>query len=132
MVWIGLLCKEPSNSIIHMCKKLLSLLISFYISLSLFAQDEWENAIPTGLRWDINSNLSNYSSSLTNLKVANLVPETKENKKNNKVQYYSVELNYQIKESRPFELTVDVTNLNNRPDYKYVVYEGQKQKWHTK
>lgn len=106
--------------------------VFFMSTFVAFSQDEWEDAIPTGLKWDINYNLSSYSSSLTNLKVANLIPETKENKKNHKVQYYSADLNYQIKETRPFQLTVDVTNLNNRPDYKYGVYEGQKQKWHTK
>ena len=112
--------------------RIITLIFSFFSCLIVFAQSEWENAIPSGLRWDVNSHLSNYSSSLSNLKVANLVPETKEDKKNNRWASYNAELNYQIKETRPFELTVDVTNLNNRSDYKYAVYEGSKQKWHTK
>ncbi|MBD5337729.1 MAG: hypothetical protein HDR98_01230 [Bacteroides sp.] len=115
-----------------MLRQIFLVFVFFVGTLFAFSQDEWENAVPSGLKWDINYSLSSYSTSLTNLKVANLIPETKENKKNHKVQYYSVDLNYQIKEARPFQLTVDVTNLNNRPDYKYGVYEGQKQKWHTK
>ncbi|MCM1139543.1 MAG: tetratricopeptide repeat protein [Muribaculum sp.] len=115
-----------------MRKSVIILITCILNILSVYGQEEWESAIPSGLKWDVNYNLSSYSTSLSNLKVANLIPETKENKKNHKVQYYSVDLNYQIKETRPFEISVDVTNLNSRPDYKYAVYEGKNQKWHTK
>lgn len=116
----------------QMYKKLFGILLSLCFSLSLCAQDEWEDATPAGLKWDIDLKLTWYNSALNNLKVANLIPETKEDKKNNRWQSYVAKLNYQIKETRPFEITVDVTNLNNRPDYKYAVYEGKKQKWHSK
>lgn len=115
-----------------MIKKFILFLIGVIASFPAFSQDEWEDATPSGLKWDVNYNLSSYSSSLSNLKVANLIPETKEDKKNNRWQSYSADLNYQIKESRPFEITMDVTNLNNRGDYKYAVYENGKQKWHSK
>lgn len=108
------------------------LLFIFFLPLSLFAQSEWEDATPSGLKWDIDLKLSWYNTTLTNLKVANLIPETKEDKKNKKWRSYNAELNYQIKESRPFEITFDVTNLNNRADYKYAVYDGKKKKWHSK
>jgi predicted hydrocarbon binding protein len=97
-----------------------------------FSQEEWEDATPSGLKWDIDLKLTWYSTSLNELKVANLIPETKEDKKNNQWRSYTAKLNYQIKETRPFEMTVNVTNLNNRADYKYAVYDGKKQKWHTK
>lgn len=115
-----------------MIKKFILFLIGVMASFPAFSQDEWEDATPSGLKWDIDLKLTWYNSSLTNLKVANLIPETKEDKKNNRWQSYVAKLNYQIKETRPFEITVDVTNLNNRPDYKYAVYEGKKQKWHSK
>lgn len=115
-----------------MLRKLLLGFVFLMGTLVAFSQDEWETLPLPGLKWDIDLKLSRYSSSLNNLKVANLIPETKEDKKNNRWQSYDAKLNYQIKETRPFEITVDVTNLNNRPDYKYAVYEGKKQKWHSK
>ena len=89
-----------------MYKKLFEILLSLCFSLSLFAQDEWEDATPAGLKWDIDLKLTWYNSALNNLKVANLIPETKEDKKNNRWQSYNAKLNYQIKETRPFEITV--------------------------
>lgn len=108
---------------------LITLLLSTFPA---YSQQEWEDAVPTGLKWDVDLKLSWYRTSLDDLKVANLIPETKEDKKNNRWASLNAKLNYQIKETRPFEITVDVTNLNNRPDYKYAVYEGKKQKWHSK
>lgn len=115
-----------------MYKRILFTIFSVILPLMAFSQDEWEDATPAGLKWDVDLKLSRYNTALNNLKVANLVPETKEDKKNNRWTSYNAKINYQIKETRPFEITVDVTNLNNRPDYKYAVYEGQKQKWHSK
>lgn len=116
----------------YMIKKLVTFLIGILFALPAFSQEEWEDATPSGLKWDIDLKLTWYNSALNNLKVANLIPETKEDKKNNRWTSYNAKINYQIKETRPFEITVDVTNLNNRSDYKYAVYEGKKQKWHSK
>ncbi len=115
-----------------MVKKLLLLVVLASMAWSAFAQSEWESAGPTGLAWIIDSNLNRINSSMNNLVVANLVPETKEDKKNNRWHYYTAKINYQITESRPFEITLNVTNLNNQSGYKYPVYEGTKKKWHTK
>lgn len=114
-----------------MIKKLITFLIGILFALPVFSQEEWEDATPSGLKWDIDLKLTGYNSALNNLKVANLIPETKEDNKNNSWTSYSAKINYQINETRPFEITVDVTNLNNRPDYIYPIYEGQKQKWHA-
>lgn len=107
----------------NMVKKVILFIIGVLVALPALCQDEWEDATPFGLKWDIDLKLTWYNSSLINLKVVNLIPETKEDKKNNRWTSYSAKINYQIKETRPFEITVDVTYLNNRPDYKYAVYE---------
>lgn len=115
-----------------MVKKLILIVVSIVFTLSLSAQNEWENAGPTGLSWLVDPNLNKLSSTLTNLVVQNTVPETKEDKQNNRFHYYTAKINYQIKEDRPFVISVNVSNLNCKSGYKYPVYEGYKKKWHTK
>lgn len=96
----------------HMYKKLFTILISFSCILSLYAQEEWENAASSYLKWKTDTRLVNISDALTNLKVSNLTSESASDKANNKWSSMDACLNQTINLDRPCEIVFDVNNTN--------------------
>lgn len=98
----------------------------------VYAQSEWENVNTTNLRWSSNLKLRISSHSLANLIMWNPSAQSKEDERNNKWSSQNVRMGINWQETRPWRITFSIWNSNNRPDYKYKVYdEHHREKWHT-
>ena len=91
----------------------LSAFLLLISSVTIFAQAEWESAIPSGLSWKSDPRMTTFSTSLSGLKTSNLTSESYDNKKNKKVGYLSAYLSQQIPLDRPCEISFTVRNTNN-------------------
>ena len=101
------------------------------VSTVLCAQSEWENVSSSYFRWGTNLNVVVTSSSLTNLSFWNYNAESAENLRNNMWQGENITMNVNWAESRAWKISFNITNVNNRPDYKYsVIDDCGKEKWH--
>lgn len=105
--------------------------IFLLVSTFLYAQSEWENVSSSYFRWGTNSNVKVTSSSLTNLSFWNYNAESAENLRNNMWHGEDITMNVNWAESRAWKISFNITNVNNRPDYKYSVIDDYgKEKWH--
>lgn len=91
----------------------LTALLLLISSVTIFAQAEWESAIPSGLSWKADPRMTTFSTSLSRLKTSNLTSESYDNKKNKKVGYLSAYLSQEIPLDRPCEISFTVRNTNN-------------------
>lgn len=95
-----------------MIKKLTLFLVSLLFVLPAFSQEEWEVAIPSGLTWNTESQLSASSTSLSYLCVSNLTSESSENKAYNTWSSIDAYLNQKLILDRPCEITMVAKNIN--------------------
>lgn len=101
------------------------------VSTVIYAQSEWENVSSSYFRWGTNSNVKVSSSSLTNLSFWNYNAESAENLRNNIWHGEYITMNVNWTESRAWRISFNITNVNNRSDYKYSVIDDYgKEKWH--
>lgn len=128
-VMLGLCCCRRRLVLLLLCVGL--------VPAFLQAQEEWEEVDISKLSWHISSDASVFSNKLEHLIIANLMAETKEDKKNNSWHYEHATLNISWDEPRKTEISFRIRNNNDNPNYRYRVYERtrkgtQKEKWHEK
>ena len=112
-------------------RKCLIASVLLLVSTGIYAQSEWENVSSSYFRWGTNRNVKISSSSLTNLSFWNYNAESAENLRNNMWNGEYIMMNINWTESRPWKISFNITNVNNRPDYKYSVIDSYgKEKWH--
>jgi hypothetical protein len=95
-----------------MFRKFILVLTTLLASFPILAQEEWENAATSNLKWKTDARLVNLSDALSNLKVSNLTSESASDKASNKWSSLDAYLNQTISLDRPCEITFNVTNTN--------------------
>ena len=114
-VMLGLCCCRRRLVLLLLCVGL--------VPAFLQAQEEWEEVDISKLSWHISSDASVFSNKLEHLIIANLMAETKEDKKNNSWHYEHATLNISWDEPRKTKISFRIRNNNDNPNYRYRVYE---------
>lgn len=117
----------------HSIIKYLILPILLLSSTITYAQSEWEEVNSIYFTWGSNSNVKIGSKSLSKLNFWNYHPESAANVRNNTWDCENIEMKITWKETRAWEITFKITNINNRHDYKYRVIDSNgKKRWHLR
>ena len=101
------------------------------VSTVIYAQSEWENVSSSYFRWGTNSNVKISSNSLTNLSFWNYNAELPEHTRKGLYYLEGIDMPISWSEQKPWKISFDITNANNRHDYKYsVIDKNGKETWH--
>ena len=106
------------------------------VNIKLSAQAEWESVNTDSWSWGYNNELNIFSKTVSKLSIWNSDAETKEDKKNNKWSSKTITMQIPFTGARPYTISFQIYNKNNKPTYKYRVYEkkkngDKKEAWHN-